>query len=107
MYNDGDADDMLPAQPFVPGTTGAYMPKGASHMQTLAQDDPICEPRRPGSPKGCGGNTTLINQYECTIGAQSWENIPFEFTHQATLAEDFSSVQGVYRMPSSDAPECL
>jgi|SRR5947209_20445681 len=99
---------MVPPEPFTPGRDGAYAPHPTgSYMQTLSQDDPALEPRRPGSPKGYGGNTTIINQYECSIGPQSWECIPFEDTDQYSLTENFDHVQGAYVMPSSRSEEHL
>ena len=102
-------DDMvMPPLPYTPGVDGAYSPHpAAKYMQTLSQDDPACEPKRSGSPKGIGGNITLINQYECSILPQSWECTPFEFTEQPTLEENFDHVQGAYRMPSSFSEEHL
>jgi len=102
------ASGMIPTPPWTPGVEGAYAPHPPSaYMQTLSQDDPACEPKRSGSPKGDGGNTTIINQYECGILPQSWEYTPFEFTEQPTLEENFDCVQGVYRMPSSSSEEHL
>jgi len=99
---------MVPPEPYTPGVEGAYAPHPAGmYMQALSQDDPALEPRRPGSPKGYGGNTTIINQYECSVLPQSWECAPFEFTRQYSLTENFDHVQGAYRMPSSSSEEHL
>lgn len=93
---------------YTPGVEGSYMPHPpGAYMQTLSQDDPCAEPMRSGSPKGCGGNITLMNQHEAYILPQSWECTPFEFTEQPTLEENFDHVQGAYRMPSSFSEEHL
>lgn len=52
----------------------------------------------PGCPKGIGGNITLVNQDEDDILPMSWESIPCEETG---FAENFSSVQGAYKMATS------
>src|SRR2546425_13124327 len=99
---------MVPPEPFTPGRDGAYAPHPTgSYMQTLSQDDPALEPRRPGSPKGYGGNTTIINQYEWSIGPQAWGGNPFEETDQYSLTGDFDYVQGGGVVPSSPSEEDL
>lgn len=55
-------------------------------------------PAMPGCATGVGGNSTLANQNEREVSEQSWEEINCSYEG---YQDDFSTVQGVYRMPNT------